>query len=279
MVSSNLNDDSSLFFSSGREVSIYSTATKSTLKTISNFTDNISTICPRKDGKLFAVGLESGRIQVMDVKNQLSLRTFNNHTKRVNALEYANVNELYSGGDDRIIRQYDVASNTVVHSINNAHQDYVKCLGYLYENHIVSGGYDGKVRLFDFRVHQKHISEFQHGSQVECLAVLPNKLSLASVGGTTLKVWDIRTSKLMFENSNNKKTLTCVRTLRDGDRILTSSLDQQLKVYNTSTLEVTYQEKYDDAIVSFDVTNDSKHIGIGLNNGVIVVKGSSSEVE
>jgi hypothetical protein len=46
----------------------------------------------RKDGLMFAVGLESGRIQVMDVKNMLSLRVFTNHFKRINALEYANVN-------------------------------------------------------------------------------------------------------------------------------------------------------------------------------------------
>jgi hypothetical protein len=62
------------------------------LKKLSTFTDNISTMSIRKDGLLFAVGLESGRIQVMDVKNMLSLRVFTNHFKRINALEYANVN-------------------------------------------------------------------------------------------------------------------------------------------------------------------------------------------
>ena len=68
--------------------SIRSSSKKSYFQKLgSGFVSNI-----RKDGLMFAVGLESGRIQVMDVKNMLSLRVFTNHFKRINALEYANVN-------------------------------------------------------------------------------------------------------------------------------------------------------------------------------------------
>ncbi len=58
---------------------------------------------------MFSVGNQSGAIQVIDVKNKLTLRTFDNHKKRINALEYANLNDLYSGGDDMIVRLFDVA--------------------------------------------------------------------------------------------------------------------------------------------------------------------------
>ncbi len=124
----------------------------------------------------------------------------------------------------------------MIHSFPNAHEDYIKCLGYLGNNHIVSGGYDNKIKIFDFRVHKQKVMKFSHGFPVESLTVLPSKLSFASVGGTALKVWDIRTNKLLFENLNNKKTLNTVRVLADGDRILTGGLDQQLKIYSSGTL-------------------------------------------
>lgn len=56
-----------------------------------------------------AIGLESGIIEVMDTKEKFHLRSFKNHKKRINAIEYRE-NELYSGGDDFILRQFDVAA-------------------------------------------------------------------------------------------------------------------------------------------------------------------------
>jgi WD40 repeat protein len=62
-----------------------------------------------------AIGDESGVIEVMDTKEKFHLRTFKQHKKRLNALEY-NDNDLYSGGDDFILRHFDVAAGEVIHS-------------------------------------------------------------------------------------------------------------------------------------------------------------------
>ncbi len=63
----------------------------------------------RPDSAVMAIGLESGIIEVMDTKEKFHLRSFKNHKKRINAIEYRE-NELYSGGDDFILRQFDVAA-------------------------------------------------------------------------------------------------------------------------------------------------------------------------
>lgn len=91
------------------------------------FYENVSALCMRKDGNVFAAADESGRIEVMDVKEKFHLRRFHNHKKKINALEYQD-NDLYSGGDDFIIRHYDVAAGQVVHSYDNAHTDYIKSI-------------------------------------------------------------------------------------------------------------------------------------------------------
>ena len=45
----------------------------------------------------------------------------------MNALEYIG-NDLYSGGDDFMIRHYDVATGQIVHSYEEAHTDYIKSI-------------------------------------------------------------------------------------------------------------------------------------------------------
>ena len=50
--------------------------------------------------------------------------------------------------------------------------------------------------------------------------------------------------------------MTCVKFLFNGDRFLTSSLDQSLKIYKTDSFEVTHQYKFNAPITTFDVTKD-----------------------
>ncbi len=52
------------------------------------FFENVSALSVRKDGNVFAAADESGRIEVMDVKEKFHLRKFHNHKKRINTLEY-----------------------------------------------------------------------------------------------------------------------------------------------------------------------------------------------
>jgi U3 small nucleolar RNA-associated protein 15 len=127
--------------------------------------DPLTALCLRGDGAVFAAGMESGGIEVMDTKEKFKLRSFRNHQKRVNALEYVG-NDLYSGGDDFVLRHFDVASGEVVHSYDHAHNDYIKAIRALQDHHLLSAGYDGFVRLFDFRVHEKPQLEMEHGEQL-----------------------------------------------------------------------------------------------------------------
>jgi len=47
-----------------------------------------------------------------------------------------------------------------------------------------------------------------------------------------VKVWDIRMEKIMWGVEGGQKTLTGCGLLGGGERIMTVSLDQHLKVYN-----------------------------------------------
>lgn len=73
---------------------------------------------------------------------------------------------------------------------------------------------------------------FKHSICVQALSVLKNELGFVSVGGYEVKVWDIRMEKIMWGVEGGQKTLTGCGLLGGGERIMTVSLDQHLKVYN-----------------------------------------------
>lgn len=66
-------------------------------------------------------------------------------------------------------------------------------------------------------------------------------MNFVACGDKKITSWDIRSSKPLFDISNSKKILTCVRVLSNGSRIMSSSYDCHLKVYKSDTFEVTYQ--------------------------------------
>lgn len=63
----------------------------------------------------------------MDTSQKFRLRTFRNHKKRVNCIDFYE-QDLYSGGDDMILRLFDVAGGSVIHSYDHAHDDYIRCV-------------------------------------------------------------------------------------------------------------------------------------------------------
>lgn len=196
-ISSNQNAQQSVLYSYGRTLHIYDTAKSKVVKEISTFADTITSLCMRPDGAVMAIGLENGLIEIIDTKEKFHLRTFRNHKKRINALEYRE-NDLYSGGDDFVLRHFDVAAGDVVHSYADAHSDYIKSIKALEDNHILSAGYDGFVRLFDFRVHEKAQLEFNHQEQLEAIDVFPSGMIFAAVGGNKMSLWDVRSGKGLF---------------------------------------------------------------------------------
>jgi WD40 repeat protein len=202
-----------VFYASGHLVEMYSARKNEPTKVFAKFKENVTALCTRSDARMFAVGMDSGVVQVLDVKNRLSLRLFDNHKKRVNALDYSNFNDLYSGGDDMTIRKFDVAAGSVVHSFGKAHSDYIKAIQSLQDNHLATAGYDGKIKFWDFRVQKGTTLEFDHGHPVEAIDRYPSGMAVVSCGGNNVSVWDVRASRQLYTGESNKKLVTCVRVL------------------------------------------------------------------
>ncbi|KAJ8748382.1 hypothetical protein K2173_003019 [Erythroxylum novogranatense] len=265
-------------------ITLFSSQSLSPTSTISSFSDVVSSCSFRSDGSLMAASDISGLVQVFDVKTRTPLRRLRSHTRPVRFVKYPVLDKLHlvSGGDDAIVKYWDVAGESVIIDLQG-HKDYVRCGDCSPSNPemFVTGSYDHTVKLWDVRVESKKwVMELNHLKPIEDVTFLPSGGMLATAGGNSVKIWDLLGGgRLVYTMESHNKTVTsiCVgRVRKDGeeldaaqDRILSVALDGYMKVFDYARMKVTHSMKFPAPLMSVAVAGDSRTRVIGTSNGII----------
>ncbi|XP_052476289.1 protein SLOW WALKER 1 isoform X1 [Gossypium raimondii] len=252
--------------------------------TISSFSDVVSSISFRNDGLLLAASDLSGLVQVFDVKTRTPLRRLRSHTRPVRFVKYPVLDKLHllSGGDDAVVKFWDVAGESVVLDLIG-HKDYVRCsdCSPVSPDLFVTGSYDHTVKVWDVRVeNSRSVLEVNHGKPVEDVIYLPSGGLIATAGGNSVKIWDlIGGGRMVYSMESHNKTVTsiCVGRVRkenDGaesmeDRILSVGLDGYMKVFDFGNMKVTHSMRFPAPLMSVSFSPDCRTRVIGTSNGII----------
>ncbi|XP_043723754.1 protein SLOW WALKER 1 [Telopea speciosissima] len=267
-------------------VTLYNSRTLESKFKITSFSDVAYSATFRSDGKLLAAGGESGIVQVFDAKSKSDLhRKLRGHTRPVRLVRYPRFDKLhlFSGGDDSLVKYWDVASETELLSLQG-HKDYVRS-GFASpasSDMFATGSYDHTVRVWDIRVSSLNsVMEVNHGKPVEDVVFLPSGGLLATAGGNSVKIWDVMAGgKLVHTVESHNKTVTslCVGKIgRDGGeesqkyRLFSVSLDGFLKVFDYSALKITHSMRYPAPLLSVGFSLDCSVRAIGTSNGILFV--------
>lgn len=87
-----------------------------------------------------------------------------------------------------------------------------------------------------------------------------------------VSIWDVRQNQVIGSSVNNLKTVTTVKVTSNDTRLVTGSLDQQLKVLDVENFAVQYQTKLQAGIMSFDITKNQTYYAVGMINGDVEIK-------
>ncbi|KZV32379.1 hypothetical protein F511_03662 [Dorcoceras hygrometricum] len=275
-------------------VTIFSGQNLEPKPTISYFSDAATSVSFRCDGKLLAAGDLTGAVHVFDVKSRNQLRLLKGHSAAARLVCYpraADKFHLLSGGDDSVVKYWDVTSEKCLFDLLG-HKDYVRCgdASPVSDDMFVSGSYDHRVRIWDVRVSNSgSVMELNHEKPVESVIYLPSGALIATAGGNFVKIWDVLGGgKLLYSMESHNKTVTSIclgkigkETVEEAEqhRILSVSLDGYMKVFDYAKFKIVHSMRFPNPLLSVGFSPDCSTRLIGTSNGIIYMGRRKGKVE
>uniref|UniRef100_A0A1J3JEG3 U3 small nucleolar RNA-associated protein 15-like protein n=1 Tax=Noccaea caerulescens TaxID=107243 RepID=A0A1J3JEG3_NOCCA len=272
-------DPHSFVVAHSANVSLFSSHTLSASRRFS-LRDVVSSVCFRSDGALFAAADLSGLVQVFDVRERMALRSLRSHKAPARFVKYPFQDKLHlvSGGDDCVVKYWDVAGATVISDLLG-HKDYVRCgdCSPVNDSMFITGSYDHTVKVWDARVDKsKWVAEINHGHPVEDVVYLPSGGMIATAGLNSVKVWDlIGGGRMVCSMESHNKTVTSLCVGRMGldeaaeNRLVSVALDGYMKVFDYGRAKVTYSMRFPAPLMSVGLSPDGSTRVIGGSNGMV----------
>uniref|UniRef100_A0A1B0F0L7 U3 small nucleolar RNA-associated protein 15 homolog n=1 Tax=Phlebotomus papatasi TaxID=29031 RepID=A0A1B0F0L7_PHLPP len=230
-------------------VQIYNPITKLVVKNLSRFQESAYGGCFRNDGRLVVAGDEEGFVKLFDVSSKNILRLFKGH-------------------------------KNAVHRAAFRHTDYIRagCTSPVSPHLLLSGGYDHTIKMLDTRMPNEQVLQVNHESPVESLIYLPSGGVFVSAGGTHIKVWDAMSGgKLLANVTQHHKTITCLKLANNGRRLLSGSLDHNIKIYDVSNYECVHTINYPNSVLSLGISADDETLVAGMVDGLLSIRRMETE--
>ncbi|XP_034243602.1 U3 small nucleolar RNA-associated protein 15 homolog [Thrips palmi] len=261
-------------------VQIYNPITKTVWKNLSRFRQAAYGGSFRSDGRLLCAGGEEAIVQMFDVSTKTPLRVFKGHSAPVHRCFFTPDNiHISSFSDDKTVCLWDIPSEKEV-SIFSGHQDYVRAGAVTPStpDALLSGSYDRSVKMYDTRT-KSQVMSVDHGAPVESVLFLPSGGIFLSAGGTEIRVWDaIAGGRLLAKISQHHKTVTCLTLASSNKRLMSSSLDRHVKIYDVSTYQVVHTLDYPNALLSVAASADDETVVAGMVDGLVSVSRRETKV-
>ncbi|PWY90924.1 small nucleolar ribonucleo protein complex subunit Utp15 [Aspergillus heteromorphus CBS 117.55] len=267
----------------GARVQIYSIRTRKLLRTITRFDDTVRGTDIRPDGRVIAVGDDTGTVQVFDVSSRAILKTWREHQQPVWVTKFSpsDPTSVLTASDDRTVRLWDLPTENSA-KVFVGHTDYVRSGAFMpgslaSSGLVVSGSYDRTVRLWDPRVENRSAMTFKMGAAIETVLPMPTGTTVLAAADNKIAVLDIVAGKPLHMIQSHQKTVTSLALASNGERLLSGALDGHLKVFETTGWNVVSGSKYPSPILSLraitsGVAQEDKHIAVGMQSGLLSIK-------
>ncbi|EDQ88621.1 uncharacterized protein MONBRDRAFT_32803 [Monosiga brevicollis MX1] len=266
-----------LAVAAGAQVVIYEARTNRVKHTLTRFKSDVTSVAYREDGKLLVTATRDGGVALHDAAGRSTLRRFDAHSRASFVAKFCtDTTRVFSGGDDSLVKLWDVAIEQVVATFEG-HEDHVRA-GCAVPNGdtFLTGSYDHKARLWDPRMSTCAMT-FDHGGPIESVLAFPHGALAVTAGENRLQVWDLVAGGRMLQSvSNHQKTITDICLDGSGHHCFSAGLDRMVKVYDVSDWRVLNSFKYSNPILSLDVAPDDSHLAVGMTAGLLSVRHRAS---
>ncbi|XP_076814725.1 WD repeat-containing protein 76-like [Clavelina lepadiformis] len=209
------------------------------------------TFNPRNDMLILAAGSKSGKVGIWDLNNADAndgLYSWSVHTRPVSNLLFATASPhlLYSCSFDGVLRSLDLQHQTFQKALMSSSSMSLSSFDFqdIGCDVIIVGCYRGEVVICDRRLQSKIDTHQAHDRVVKCISVHPRHRNYfaTSSNDCKVKIFDFR--KLAREvkclNEAQKTVDSAYFSPLSGDKLLTTSLDDKIRIYDSSNIMDTH---------------------------------------
>jgi len=223
----------------GAEVQKY----REPLVQINPFSSDIWSVAFSPDGKLLAIGLFGGIVELWDLTSAtIALRgRFKVHSNGVWDVAFSPDGKmLASGSYDGTVGLWDLTT-AALHSLLRGHSSGVWSVAFSLDGKLLaSGSHDGTVRLWDLTTAiEVQCSQFDfHSNRILGMAFLPDgKLLVCGSYGGTVGLWDLTLATEVQQNlfKGYLHGTVCVAFSPDGKMLACGSYDGTVKLWDLTT--------------------------------------------
>jgi WD40 repeat protein len=99
------------------------------------------------------------------------------------------------------------------------------------------------------------VVSLDHGKPIESIVKDPkNDNILLTSGGDYIKIWDLSKNECLETLYTHSSTITKLQFTKNGERLLSCSLDNTLKFYDCKDYSIEHTIKFDKGLLSFAIS-------------------------
>jgi WD40 repeat protein len=154
-------------------------------------------------------------------------------------------NILASGGDDKIIKLWDLNTQKVLASLSG-HAQAVKSLACSPDGQILATASDDHtIKLWNLNTYQEIFNLCGHSHAVKSVAFSPDGQTLASGSwDKTVKIWDVSTGEEIFTLNGHQLQVSSIAFSPQGELLATASLDRTIRLWQLPTKKLKNRPEY-----------------------------------
>ncbi|WP_353928902.1 WD40 repeat domain-containing protein [Okeanomitos corallinicola TIOX110] len=276
-----------------KTIKLWHLQTGQLLRTLTGHTENLTSLVFSPDGKTLVSSSYDKTIKLWNVQTGKLIRNLSGHSAPITSIAISpNGQILASSSHDKTIKLWNLSNGKLVHSFKvlatavvispdgqtliSGHEDGIIKLWNLYSRKLITNLVPPKPKNPTY--------DFQRASSVTSLAISADgktlinggyddsHMSIQETDGKNIKVWNLKTGKVIHNLSTGIGSVDAVLITPDGKSFISGGLGSQISIFNLETGKlIRTLEGHAGGIYGLAVSQDGKTLISGSGDKSIKV--------